>query len=106
MRYKCIGYNIDVIRQSACLLVNPVTFNNFAVLFNCMPVGRGSDSYDKPNTKLTIELVGAGPMSVSGPIRVQLCFSGVADAQGIFRCPNTLLLSSPHPCFITVFSLI
>ena len=44
MQYKRIGYNIDVIRQSACLAVNPITVNKFAVLFNCMPVGRGSDS--------------------------------------------------------------
>ena len=44
MRYKCIGYNVDVMRQSACLMVNPITVNNFAALFNCTPVGRGSDS--------------------------------------------------------------
>ena len=44
MRYKLIGCNIDVIRQSACLMVNPVTVNNFVVLFSCMPLGRGSDS--------------------------------------------------------------
>ena len=44
MRYKRIGYNVDMMRQSACLVVNPITVNNFAVLFNCTPVGRGSDS--------------------------------------------------------------
>ena len=42
MRYKLIGYKVDVMRQSACLVVNPITDNNFAVLFNCMPVGLGS----------------------------------------------------------------
>ena len=31
-------------RQSACLVVNPITVNNFASLFNCTPVGRSSDS--------------------------------------------------------------
>ena len=41
---KRVGYNEDVMRQFACLVVNPVTVNSFAVLFNCMPVGRGSDS--------------------------------------------------------------
>ena len=44
MRYKRIGNNVDVMRQSVCLLVNPITVNNFAVLFNCTPVGRGSNS--------------------------------------------------------------
>ena len=48
MRYKRIGYHVDVMRQSACLVVNPITVNNFAVLFNCIPVGRGSDSMIAP----------------------------------------------------------
>ena len=44
IRYKRIGYNINIMRQSACLVFNPITVNNFASLFNCMPVGRASDS--------------------------------------------------------------
>ena len=43
IRYKRIGYNINIMRQSACLVFNPVTVNNFASLFNCTPVGRASD---------------------------------------------------------------
>ena len=41
--YKKIGYNIDVLRQMACLVVNPIKVNSFAYLFNCMTVGRASD---------------------------------------------------------------
>ena len=43
--YKRIGYNMNVMQQTACLLVNPITVNNFADLynFNCTPVGRASD---------------------------------------------------------------
>ena len=41
--YKKIGYN-NVLQQTACLMVNPITVDNFAFLFNCMPVGRTSDS--------------------------------------------------------------
>ena len=37
-RYKKIGYNINVIRETACM-VNPITVNNFASLFNCTPAG-------------------------------------------------------------------
>ena len=48
VRYKRIGYNINIMRQSACLVFNPITVNNtvnnFASLFNCTPVGRVSDS--------------------------------------------------------------
>ena len=37
LRYKKIGYNINVIRQTACMVVNPITDNNFSFLFNCTP---------------------------------------------------------------------
>ena len=39
LRYKTIGYNINVIRQTACMVVNPITVNNFASPFNCTPAG-------------------------------------------------------------------
>ena len=48
VRYKRIGYNINIMRQSACLLFNPITVNNFASLFNFTPVGRASDSMMAP----------------------------------------------------------
>ena len=38
-----IGYNIDVLRQTASLVVNPIKINNFAYLFDCTTVGRASD---------------------------------------------------------------
>ena len=43
VRYKKIGYNIDVLRQTAYLAVNPIKVNSFAYLFNCTTVGRASD---------------------------------------------------------------
>ena len=46
--YKRIGYNINIMRQSACLVFNPVTVNNFVSLFNCTRVGRASDSMMTP----------------------------------------------------------
>ena len=33
VRYKKIGYNIDVLRQTACLVVNQIKVNSFAYLF-------------------------------------------------------------------------
>ena len=35
--------NINVLQQTACLVVNPIMVGNFAFLFNCMPVGQTSD---------------------------------------------------------------
>ena len=41
-RYKRIGYKLNVMRQSACLV------DNYAAFFNCTPVGRASDSMIAP----------------------------------------------------------
>ena len=46
--YKKIGYNINVLQQTACLVVNPITVGNFAFFFNCMPAGQTSDSMMVP----------------------------------------------------------
>ena len=43
VRYKKIGYNKDVLRLTACLIVNSIKVNSFAYLFNCTTVGRPSD---------------------------------------------------------------
>ena len=43
VRFGKIDYNIDVLRQTACLVVNPIKVNNFAYLFDCTTVGQASD---------------------------------------------------------------
>ena len=40
VRYKKICYNIDVLRQTACLIVNQIKVNSFAYPFDCTAVGR------------------------------------------------------------------
>ena len=42
VRYKN-AYNIDVLQQTACLVVNPIKVNSSAYFFNCTTVGRPSD---------------------------------------------------------------
>ena len=42
IRYKISGYNMNVMRQTASLVVNPITVGNFVALFNCTPAGRAS----------------------------------------------------------------
>ena len=34
-RYKRIGYSLDIIRQTACLVANPIIVDGHASLFNC-----------------------------------------------------------------------
>ena len=48
MRYKRIGYILNVMQQSACLAVNPIKVDGYAALFNCTPVDRASDSMMTP----------------------------------------------------------
>ena len=44
IRHKRICYELNVMRQIACLVINLITVDNFAALFNCTPVKRASDS--------------------------------------------------------------
>ena len=60
MRYKRTGYNLNVMRQSACLVINPITVDGYAALFNCTPVDRASDSMMAPTLSYSFKLVGTG----------------------------------------------
>ena len=42
-RYRRIGYNLNIMRQSVRLVFNPIMVNNYAAFFNCTTVGRASD---------------------------------------------------------------
>ena len=78
-------------RQSASLVFNPITVDNYAAFFNCTPVGRAS-VYDGPDIKLFI-LVGWGRsfLSVAWPTGVQLVFfcSGVSKLLGAQGSPSS-----------------
>ena len=43
VRYKKIGYNIDNLRQTACLVINLIKVINFTYLFDCTTVVQASD---------------------------------------------------------------
>ena len=45
--------NMDIMRQSACLVVNPITVYSYGFFFNCTTVGPASDSM----TVLTLALI-------------------------------------------------
>ena len=44
---------LDVMRQSACLVLNPIAVYSYGVLFNCTTMGQASDSM----TALTVPRV-------------------------------------------------
>ena len=43
-RYIRVGYNLDIMRQYACLVLNQITVYSYGFLFNCTTVGQASDS--------------------------------------------------------------
>ena len=65
--YKKTDYNINVLQQIACLVVDPITVGNFAFLFNCTPVGWNFRLYD--GSDLTTYLL----MRWLGPVALAVC---------------------------------
>ena len=102
---------MHVMRQTACLVVNPITINNFADLFNCTPVGRASDLMMA--SALSFQLSWLGPdLSLVGPTGVQLldfccsgmswfaveyssCFISVVNLDLYVRCFDSLMSRNP-----------
>ena len=111
VRYKRIGYNINIMRQSACLVVNPITVNNVASLFHCRWVGRQTQWWPR-HKAIYFSWLGPelfclllGPPGLNcwfsfAPV-FQWCCSTPQRSRGLGR--NTLFLSSPSLCFIKVF---
>ena len=98
--YKEIGYDINVLQQTACLAVNPITVGNIAFLFNCTSVGQTSDSLMVPTLRLIFWWDGRGLMLwlFVGPTRVYLLD---------FYCSGIQfwLLLNPYLCFISLLYL-
>ena len=49
IRHKRTGYDLNIMQQFTYLVINPITVDKFAALFNCTPVDRASDSMMAPN---------------------------------------------------------
>ena len=103
MRYKRIGYNINVMRQSACLVINPITVDSFASLFNCTPVGRASLN-DGPDIKLVdlFKLARTGLTLVcclvirgsTGGFLLLRYISGIVSHHGVLRVSQYVFVES------------
>ena len=112
IRRKRIGYDLNVMRQTACLVINPITVDNFAALLNSVHVGgSGVRLYDGHDLKLFI-LVGWDRISFvrclvyRGSTDVLLLFQiyscVVWQTRDLHLSRNTLYLLSPRLCFFTV----
>ena len=88
---------MDIMRQSACLVVNPITIYTYGFLFNCTTVGQASDSM----TALTLSFnrsVGSQCLSLARPFVAQLegFFTSICDFLALFfvwsYCVNLIRL--------------
>ena len=43
-RFRRAGYSLDIMRQTACLVFNPIIVVGYAALFSCTAVVQASDS--------------------------------------------------------------
>ena len=91
-RYIRVGCSLDIMRQSACLVVDPIAVCGCGFLFGCAAVGRASGSvaalawgFDR--------WVGAWCLSVAGPTVAQL---------EVFFGSDCLWVGGPFLCFIMV----
>ena len=66
-RYKIIGYNPYIMRQTLCLAVNPFTVDSYALLFNSTAVVRASDSMTASLHKAFISGLVLDSMSLAWP---------------------------------------
>ena len=69
--YKSIGYSQDIMRQTACLVINPIIVDGYASLFNCTTTVRASDSRWLLRKTLTSGLE-LGNLSLASPAAVKL----------------------------------
>ena len=62
---------MDIMRQSACLVVNQIKVHSYDVLFNCTTGGQASDSMTTLMLLFNL-LVGACYLSLAGPTVAKL----------------------------------
>ena len=72
--------SLNVMRQSVCLVLNPIMVDNYAAFFNCTPVGRASISMIAPTKSYSFQLVCVGASCLLlGPPGFNWCFSFAPD---------------------------
>ena len=106
MHYKHIGYNLNVMRQSACLVINPITVDGYATLFNYTPVDRASDSMMARPKAIRFSWLGPELSSVAWSTGAQLIiFFCLRFSVVLFDRPGISILNTTHCiCRVLVFA--
>ena len=74
-RHKRIGYNLSIMRQTACLVINPTSVDSYASLFNYKTARVGPQTQWRPWHKAFTSGLGLDAMSLAWPTMVQLVIS-------------------------------
>ena len=97
-------------RQTACLVINPITVDNVAALFNCTPVDRESDSMMARPKAIHFSWLGPELFrlllvhwgSSDDLLLLQISSYVVWQTMDLHLSCNTLYLLSPCLCFFIV----
>ena len=81
-RYKRIGYSLDIVRQTACLVINPIIFDGYVSLFNCKMAVQPQTQW-WPLRKTLTSGFGLDDMSLAWPAWFIYCFSFTLVHSGI-----------------------
>ena len=98
-------------RQSAFLVISPITVDNFAALFNCTPVDWASDYMMGRPKAIHFSWLGSELFvcclvhrgSTDDLILLQISSGVVRQSRDLQLSRNTLYLLSPRLCFFIVF---
>ena len=106
MRYKRTGYILNVMRQSACLVINPIIVDGYAALFNCTPVDRASDSMMARAKAIHFNWLGPELLSVAWSTGAQLIiFFCLRFSVVLFDRPGISIRHAAHCiCRVLVFA--
>ena len=106
MRYKRICYDLNVMRQSACLVINPITVDGYATLFNCTPMDRASDSIMARPKAIHFSWLGPELSSVAWSTGAQLIiFFCFRFSVVLFDRPGISIRNATHCiCRVLVFA--
>ena len=102
IRNQSIGYDLNFMRQSEFLVINAITVDNFAALFNRAPVDRTPDSMMADLKLFILVLWDHSSSSVAWSTWAQLMIFYLRFPVLLFICHNTLYLLSPRLCFFIV----
>ena len=112
IRHKHIGYNLNVMLQSAYLVINPITVDSFAPLFLLHAGESGVRLYDYPDLKLFM-LIGWDRSSFvccfvhlgsTDDLLLQISSGGFWQSRDIKLSCNMLYLLGVRLCFFDVLN--